>query len=120
MSRFRIPLKAVLYKEGQVWLAHCLELDLIGDGENRADALKHLSEAIIVQITASVSHDCMDSLFTPAEGRFWRMFAQGKNVAQGKLELLAKDAISDNIEIEDVQAREYSEPDVHESKLLSC
>jgi hypothetical protein len=109
MPSFRIQLKAVLYEEDGTWLAHCLELDLIGDGDSAREALHSLSGAIITQLESSVRNNCMESIFCPAEARFWSMFAQGKNVAHGELELQVKSTVP-GVTIEDLQAREYSEP----------
>ncbi len=106
MKSFRIPLKAVLYKENEIWLAHCLEFDLIGDGQTPTHALKNLSKAIAVQVKASIKHKCLQNLFVPADAKYWAMFAVGKKVALGELEL--KKRIS-SVTIEEVDARQYSD-----------
>ena len=33
----RVPLRVVFYREDEVWIAHCLEFDLAGDGMTRED-----------------------------------------------------------------------------------
>jgi predicted RNase H-like HicB family nuclease len=108
MKPLRIPLRAVLYKEEGNWIAHCLEFDLIGDGETQKDAIRNLTEAIAIQIQASLKYRNPANLFKPAEGRYFRMFAAGANIAIGQMEFLPK---TDNVTIEDVQAREYSDSD---------
>ena len=106
MKSFRIPLRAVLYKEGKNWIAHCLEFDVIGDGKNQESAIKNLCQAIFVQVEASVKHNCISNLFTPADGKFFRMFAEGTEVAHWELQLIPKEI--DSVTIEDVETREYS------------
>jgi hypothetical protein len=53
-----------------------------------------------------VKHKCIASLFTPADGQFFRMFAEGTEFVHGELHLTRKDI--DSITIEDVEARAYS------------
>jgi hypothetical protein len=119
MKSFRIPLKAVLYKEDDVWLAHCLEFDLIGDGASPAAAVKSLNKAIGAQIKASVKHKCLQNLFVSADPKFWEMFATGKNIATG--ELIFQKATSP-VTIEAMETREYLGSDVAdcESELVTA
>ena len=37
--KLRMPLRVVFYREEEVWIAHCLEFDLAGDGATREEAL---------------------------------------------------------------------------------
>ena len=106
--RFNIPLRAVFYRASGNWIAHCLEFDLAGHGATKKDALRGLGKAIAVQVEFSIRHGNLDNLFTPAEGKFFRMFAAGKKtaIATGELKLHLEP-----VTINDVEAREYSEPD---------
>jgi len=110
MRAVRLPLRVVFYYEQDQWVAHCLEFDLVGDGESQVDALKCLTEAIELQIAASLEHNNAENLFSPAEGKFLRMFAQGKNIALGHVEIHI-----DGVEIDSVETRSYefeeSEPE---------
>lgn len=103
---FRMALKVVLYREGDTWIAHCLELDLMGDGTTPKKATRALSKAILAQIKASVKHDCLDKLFVPADPKFWAMFATGKNVANG--EVVIKPSIAP-VTIEEIETRQHVE-----------
>lgn len=38
MAKFDIPLRIVLYQEDSRWVAHCLEFNILGDGDTRPDA----------------------------------------------------------------------------------
>ena len=104
MQTIRMPLRVVFYYEQDRWIAHCLEFDLMGDGDTQPEALESLSEAISLQIDASLVLGNPENLFTPAEGKFLHMFAQGKNVTVGELEIKL-----DEIEIESVDMREFAE-----------
>lgn len=102
MRSVNLPLRVVFYYESDRWVAHCLEFDLLGDGGTQAEALDALSQAISLQIEASVKYANPQNLFTPAEGRYFHMFAKGKNVAVGKLHIHV-----DGYELDEVTAREY-------------
>lgn len=108
MTPLKIPLRAVFYREGASWIAHCLEFDLIGDGDTKEQALEQLLEAIILQLEASVRYDNLKNLFTPADGEFFRKYAAGKksDIATGLLHLS-----QDSVTIEEMDVRVYSEDD---------
>jgi predicted RNase H-like HicB family nuclease len=105
----RVPIRVIFYKEGDTWLAHCLEFDLIGDGETREEALERLWEAMTIQIEVSLEHNNPANLFNPADGRFFEMFAAGKDVAIGELRLHEPQPRRhiDSVQIEDHEYREY-------------
>jgi predicted RNase H-like HicB family nuclease len=106
MRHLRIPLRAVLYKEAGVWIAHCLEFDLLGDGETPEEALHCLSEAIVTQLDASIKFGNMANLFTPAEGKYFEMYAAGVDVFDGELQIKS---VTDSVTIESMKTRAYSD-----------
>jgi len=103
MPVYHTPLHVVFYYEQDRWIAHCLQFDLIGDGDSKEDALASLSEAISMQIEATLESQNFENLFTPAEGKYFDMFARGRSIAVGDLHLKA-----DGVQIEEVLARECS------------
>jgi predicted RNase H-like HicB family nuclease len=106
MQELRIPLRAVFYRESDSWIAHCLEFDLVGDGSTREEALQSLSDAIGCQLDATLENRNAANLFSPADGRYFTMFAAGKDVAVGTLQLKR-----DHVTIEGLQTREYEGSD---------
>lgn len=108
--KLRIPLHAVFYKEENHWIAHCLEFDLVGHGQTRKAALKMLCQAILVQLEASIKYNNPENLFSPAEGKFFAMYAAGKDYAIGELEFAPME--TDSVTIENVTAREYSDAEL--------
>jgi len=116
MTPLRIPLRAVFYKEEGNWVAHCLEFDLLGHGSTKKEALESLSEAIFIQLSFSVEHDNLDNLFSPADGKYLRMFAAGKDTSiQGQLKF---EVAIDSVTLEGIKTREYSDSD-SDSELAS-
>jgi len=46
-----IPLRVLIYLEGDEWVAHLLEMDLVGTGSNPQEAEKQLRDAAAAQLT---------------------------------------------------------------------
>jgi hypothetical protein len=107
-KQLRVPLRIVFYREDGHVIAHCLEFDLVGDGETNTSALARLANAMALQIQASVESGNPANLFSPADGKFFRMFAEGSDIAQGELQISA--ASQTQVVIEDIEYREYSSP----------
>ena len=119
MKELRIPLRAVLYREDDHWIAHCLELDLLGDGANPAEAVQMMVQAILSQIESCRKHEAAHALFTPAEGKYFEMFAAGKDVVVDEIVPSLKERLGDPVRIESLEARQYSDPvDAADSDLL--
>lgn len=98
---------AVFYKEKGNWIAHCLEFDLVGHGTTKEDALRLLTGAIVIQIQMTIKHNNPKNLFSPADGKYFAMYAAGKDVATGKLEMQDIDSVT----LEEINTREYSDSD---------
>lgn len=62
----RIGLRIVYYREADRWVAHCLEMGVIGDGKTRKEATRSLGEAVANQIKFSIDHDNLGNLFMAA------------------------------------------------------
>ncbi len=105
MKNLRMPLRVVFYRDGADWVAHCLEFDLMGDGTTKKEALDQLTDAINIQVEASIANDNPENLFSPAEGKFFAMFAAAKKVVVGEMQLRC-----DSVVIDEAETREF-EPD---------
>jgi hypothetical protein len=86
---FDLSLRAVIYREGDMHLAHCLELDLAGEGNTRAEAVKTLIELIQIQVEAALADGDISSIFRPAPAEYWRLFTQAEPVPSSRLGRLA-------------------------------
>jgi predicted RNase H-like HicB family nuclease len=107
--KLRVPLRVVFYREGESWIAHCLEFDLVGDGATKEDALDALSDAIGLQLQASLEHENLANLFAPADGELFRKYAAGIGIAKGDLTVNINRLRQSAPIIEDVEVREYEE-----------
>lgn len=115
MRPLRIPIRVIFYKDEQSWVAHCLEFDLMGDGPTKPDALTQLKEAVNLQVAASLEADNAANLFKPADGRFFEMFAAGKDVVVGELRIHL-----DPVIINDAETREYVGADAENVELVDA
>jgi hypothetical protein len=55
------------------FVAHCLELDLIGEGVNPLDAIKELTDAIEIQLESCTT---LSQVFFPAPDEIWKKYKQ--------------------------------------------
>ena len=106
VKTYRIPPQIVLYKEGDRHIAHCLQLDLIGDGKTVKEAIDSLGRAILTQIEAVTKYGDMADLFSPADGKYFEMFASGKDIAIGEVSFSPHEP---RMIFEDIRAREYED-----------
>jgi len=77
VGRLNIPLSAVVYCEGGVWFAHCLELDIVAEGDKPASAIQDLMELSALQIEVASREGDLSSIFSPAPPEIWKMFWMG-------------------------------------------
>src|SRR6266851_9365634 len=106
MKTARVPIRVVFYKEAPYWIAHCLEFDLLGSGETKRDALAMLAEAIEIQVRATIESGNIENLIRPADAKYFLMYAQGADVADGRLERAIQKI--DPFEIEPNPYREFT------------
>ena len=104
MKQMRVPLRIVFYKDGEDWIAHCLEFDLMGDGPTKKDAVARMADAISSQVQSSVEFDNPSNLFKPADAKYFVMFAEGQDVSGGEAHIEI-----DSVTIDNAEAREYVE-----------
>lgn len=109
MQSLRVPVRVVFYREEGSWIAHCLEFDLLGDGETQEQALGKLSGSIQIQVEATVDYGNPANLFSPADGKYFRMFAAGEDLTAPDMSLGFKPL--DQITIDQVQFRQFVEPE---------
>ena len=98
IPEMRIELCAVFYREGKYWVAHCLEMDLVGHGKSKRTAFVRMNQAILEQVNRSVSYRNYENIIQPADAKFFEMFFAGKNVMRGKftLERVSKEDIAES------------------------
>jgi hypothetical protein len=66
--------RGVVYREGNAWIAHCLELDIVADGPNADAAMKDLLDLCAFQIDTAIENNALESIFHPAPAKYWNLF----------------------------------------------
>ena len=69
---------AVLYREDDLFLAHCLEFDLVAQGETAEQAYHNLLDAIELQTEFVREQGDLDNLIQPAPVEYWQMLASAE------------------------------------------
>jgi len=77
----RLDLSILGYQESGKWLAHCLEMDVIGYGSTFKDALKHVDELIEMQVSFAVSQGHPHTMLNPAPPKYWALFHTAREQA---------------------------------------
>lgn len=75
MSEIRLDIRAVLYREDEWWIAHCLELDLPAEGKTQREAIEALMELTETHIEQAMAEGALESIFRPAPQELWRMYS---------------------------------------------
>ncbi len=74
MSKMSMTLRIIVYRESRLWLAHCLEMDIVAEGKAPAAAVKDLLDLCFLQINVAGEEGDLESIFRPAPPAIWKMF----------------------------------------------
>ena len=75
-AEFEAAFSVLGYREDEMWVAHCLEMDILGFGESRDEALNELSELMEMKISFALQSECLESLYSPAPPEYWQRFGE--------------------------------------------
>lgn len=64
-------LRVLIYEEDNIWIAHCLELDIITANPKQSTVEKDIVKLIIAQIASAFEHDNIKNIFKPAPPEDW-------------------------------------------------
>lgn len=71
-SEGKAHLTCLTYQDGEFHIAHCLELDIVGQGSTQKEAKNELAELIFEQIHYAIEKDIEEkALFHPAPQKYW-------------------------------------------------
>jgi predicted RNase H-like HicB family nuclease len=65
-ARMKIKLTEELWKEGNMYVSYCPELDIASCGESVDQAKKNLKEVILIHLEEAQMHDSLDKLLKDA------------------------------------------------------
>ena len=87
----------LLKKEDDLYIAHCLELDIVAANTTVARAKKDLIDLIGTQLSYAFSNDNLDNLFHPAPPEVWQEFLACIEKKETKTHPIKPVAWEDNI-----------------------
>lgn len=64
----------LIKKDDQVFIAHCLELDIVTTADTVDQAQKDLVALICAQVDYAFTNDNLDNLYSPAPSDVWEQF----------------------------------------------
>lgn len=73
-AKRQIELRGIVYREGETWFAHCLELDIVAEGETPTQAVADAVDLCDFQIETAIRNNDLESIFRPAPAKYWNLF----------------------------------------------
>ncbi|MEA3415985.1 MAG: hypothetical protein U9R02_07485 [Thermodesulfobacteriota bacterium] len=74
-------------KKEKIYVAHCLELDIVTTGTRIKDVRKEMGELIVAQVDYAFSNDNLENLFCPAPANVWKTFYNCEEQAEKRIKL---------------------------------
>ncbi len=72
----------LIKQEDNLYIAHCLELDIVAASETLEQVQAEIIDLICVQIDYAFSNDNLDNLFHPAPPELWQELYQCKEMTE--------------------------------------
>ena len=77
-----LTVHVLFYHEEDHYVAHCLEFDLVAQGDSIKDSYKNLLDAIELQADYALETDNLENLINPAPLEYWRMLVKAESEAE--------------------------------------
>jgi len=74
-------------KEGGLYVAHCLELDIVATSHSKEELKKEIKNLIITQVDYAFSNNNLDNLYRPAPPEVWKEFYACKDFIEKKIKM---------------------------------
>lgn len=72
--KFRLNVHVLIEKEDDLFTAHCLEFDIVADGQTLQEAQENIVDAIVDHITFCLEVGNVENILNPAPKEFWNKF----------------------------------------------
>ena len=77
MAEVRLTLRALLYRDDEWWIAHCLETDVVAEGTTPLRAFANLQALTAFQVKTAMEEGDLQSIFHQAPAEILSAFAIG-------------------------------------------
>lgn len=81
---WRFRFRFLVRKEADLFVAYCLELDLVTASKTEDEAVNDLVDVTVEQVRYCIANDCMDSLFRRAPDEIWDEYCRCEKRAKPK------------------------------------
>jgi hypothetical protein len=89
-----ITLNILAKRDGDLWVGHCLELDIVGVADTLEALKADLNDLITAQIDYAFSNDNLTHLFRAAPAEVWAEFYRCRRIAEDQIEIAKGDNAS--------------------------
>lgn len=69
-----LSLHVLIESEDELYTAHCLEFDIVSEGNTVSQAGKNIIQAILDHLSFCIAYNNMDKIFNPAPKEYWNKF----------------------------------------------
>lgn len=76
----QMTLNVLLYKDGDLFVAHSLEFDIVTSAVSEYQARIDILDLVKAHITYALENDNLEHLYKPAPPEFWNMLATAKAI----------------------------------------
>src|SRR4030042_6294185 len=74
-------------KTADIWIAHCLELDIVATSASLETLKEDIKDLILTQVDYAFSNDNLESLYHPAPSAIWKEFYECRNSIEDRIEV---------------------------------
>lgn len=74
MSTPKLAFNVLVKFEDGLWVAHCLELDIVATGDDPRAAVADLQDLILAQVASAIENRNLEYLYHPAPQETWEEY----------------------------------------------
>ncbi len=82
-----IKLNVLVYNEGNEWVAHCLQMDIVATGTSEKEVAENIFDLIRAQVVFAIDNDNLGYIFKPAPPEEWDKLAKATKCDIRKLKI---------------------------------
>jgi hypothetical protein len=87
MEDAALTFNILIKRDGEVCVAHCLELDVVATADSMAEAQNDLIDLIKAQVEYAFSNSNLDYLYRPAPAEVWKEFYACRESVKARFQL---------------------------------
>jgi hypothetical protein len=74
-------------KTADIWIAHCLELDIVATSASLESLKEEIKDLILTQVDYAFSNDNLENLYHPAPAEVWKEFYKCQNATEDRIKV---------------------------------